>query len=138
MDFIEDEELEFLMLVVIIILIEAYQQLYVRKSPCMTSEFIGDKWIGELLVGHPTRFHNMFRMSQVIFTDLCEELQMFHGLHGSKRTTVREVLGITLYILSHNESIRATAGNFQQSIETISRYFALGLEALVSLLRSLI
>ncbi|KAL0918759.1 hypothetical protein M5K25_010790 [Dendrobium thyrsiflorum] len=56
----------------------------------MTSSYRGDKWIGELLQGHPTQFHNMFRMSQAIFVDLLHDLECAHGLHGSSRTTSRE------------------------------------------------
>lgn len=104
----------------------------------MTSNFIGDKWVGELLQGHPIRFHNMFRMPKQIFIDLLDELKSHHGLHGSTRTSPREVLGITLYIMSHNESIRATCEQFQYSTETISRYFELCLDVLLSLASKII
>ncbi|PKU63223.1 hypothetical protein MA16_Dca011196 [Dendrobium catenatum] len=104
----------------------------------MISSYRGDKWIGELLDGHPTRFHNMFRMSQAIFLNLLKELECVHGLHGSSRTTSREVLAMTLYILLHNESIRFTCERFQHSTETVSRYFSIGLEALVKLSCSVI
>ncbi|KAI0514065.1 hypothetical protein KFK09_010099 [Dendrobium nobile] len=114
-------------------LINEYYETYIHKTPCMTSSYRGDSWIGELLQGHQTRFHNMFRMSQTIFVDLLYDLENVHGLHGSSRTTTREVLAITLYILSHNESIRSTCERFQHSTETISRYFSIGLEALVKL-----
>ncbi|KAL0913018.1 hypothetical protein M5K25_016447 [Dendrobium thyrsiflorum] len=62
-----------------------------------------------------------------------ENSEICHGLHGSSRTTSREVLAITLYILSHNESIRSTSERFQHSTETISRYFSIGLESIVRL-----
>ncbi|KAI0497272.1 hypothetical protein KFK09_020495 [Dendrobium nobile] len=104
----------------------------------MISSYKGDKWIGELLQGHPTRFHNMFCMSQAIFLDLLNELECVHSLHGSSRTTSREVLAMTLYVLSHNESIRFTCERFQHSTETVSRYFSIGLEALVKLSCSVI
>ncbi|KAI0494201.1 hypothetical protein KFK09_024332 [Dendrobium nobile] len=119
-------------------LINEYYETYIYKTPCMTSLYRGDSWIGELLQGHPTRFHNMFRMSQTIFVYLLYDLENAHGLHGSSRTTAREVLAITLYILSHNESIRSTCERFQHSTETISRYFSFGLEALVKLSSSVI
>ncbi|PKU75620.1 hypothetical protein MA16_Dca016101 [Dendrobium catenatum] len=80
----------------------------------------------------------MFRMSQTIFLDLLNELECIHGLHGSSRTTSREVLAMTLYISSHNESIRSTCEWFQHSTETVSRYFSIGLEALVKLSCSVI
>lgn len=114
-------------------LITEYYQSYFCKELCLTSTFTGDKWIRDLLGGHPTRFHNMFRMSQQIFNDLLHELETFHNFHGSARTTAREVLGITLYIMSHNESMRVTSERFQHSTETVSRYFSIGLKSLVSL-----
>ncbi|PKU62043.1 hypothetical protein MA16_Dca012152 [Dendrobium catenatum] len=113
--------------------IHDYYVLYVCKSPCMTSAQTGDKWVCELLHGHPNRFHNMFKMSQVIFIDLLSLLELSYGLHESRRTTTREVLAITLYILGHNESIRSTCECFQHSIETISRFFYISLQALVQL-----
>ncbi|PKU72171.1 hypothetical protein MA16_Dca006764 [Dendrobium catenatum] len=80
----------------------------------------------------------MFCMSQTIFVNLLNDLVCVYGLNGSSRTISREVLAITLYILSHNESIRSTCERFQHSTETISRYFSIGLEALVKLSCSVI
>ncbi|XP_020597781.1 uncharacterized protein LOC110037464, partial [Phalaenopsis equestris] len=77
-------------------------------------------------------------MTKVIFLNLLNELWDLHRLHGSSRTTVREVLAITMYILSQNESIRGAMERFQHSSETISRYFSMGLNALVSLAYKLI
>ncbi|XP_028556144.1 uncharacterized protein LOC114581025 [Dendrobium catenatum] len=114
-----------------ICVIYEYYETYICKTPCLTSSSRGDKWIGELLHGHPMRFHNMFHMSQTIFLDLLYELECVHHLHGSSRTISREVLAMSLYILSHNESIRSTCERFQHSSETISMYFSIGLEALV-------
>ncbi|KAI0523509.1 hypothetical protein KFK09_005904 [Dendrobium nobile] len=110
-----------------------YYSLYLNKKPCMTSNQTGDKWISELLLGHPVRFHNIFRMSQIIFNDLVCLLEEKHGIYGSRRTNIREVLAITLFILGQNESIRSTSERFQHSTETISRYFCVGLEALSGL-----
>ncbi|XP_020599858.1 uncharacterized protein LOC110039208 [Phalaenopsis equestris] len=73
-----------------------------------------------------------------VFTDLLSELIGSHGLHGSMRMTDREVLAITLYILSQNESMRGAMECFQHSSETISRYFSVGLSALVSLAKQVI
>lgn len=114
-------------------LINEYYETIICKNPCMSSVFSGDKWVGELLHGAPRRFHNIFRMSPEVFVDLLATLQTSHHLQGSSRITSREVLGMTLYILSHNESIRATCERFQHSSETVSRYFSIGLESLVSL-----
>ncbi|XP_020575535.1 putative nuclease HARBI1 [Phalaenopsis equestris] len=77
-------------------------------------------------------------MTQEVFTDLLAELVGSHGLHGSMRMTDREVLAITLYILSQNESMRGAMERFQHSSETISRYFSVGLSALESLAKQVI
>ncbi|KAK8928574.1 hypothetical protein KSP39_PZI017946 [Platanthera zijinensis] len=104
----------------------------------MTSTQTGDKWVGELLAGHPTRFHIAFRMSPQIFTDLLYLLQTSYGLQGSQRTTAREVLAITIYTLAHKGSMRLTSERFQHSTETISRFFAIGLDALTLLAAEMI
>lgn len=77
--------------------------------------------MGELFNGHLDRFHSAFRMSKRIFIDLLGKLEHDHELHGSQRTTTREVLAITFHILAHAGSMRLTREHFQHSIETISR-----------------
>ncbi|KAK8918549.1 hypothetical protein KSP39_PZI005122 [Platanthera zijinensis] len=72
-------------------------------------------------------------MSKQIFCDLLILLEESYGLKGSRRTATREVLGMTLYILGHHETLRKTSERFQHSTETISRYFEKGLRALTSL-----
>ncbi|KAK8926070.1 hypothetical protein KSP39_PZI018551 [Platanthera zijinensis] len=99
----------------------------------MTSKQTGEKWVAELLEGHPGRFFDNFRMSKQIFCDLLILLEESYGLKGSRRTATREVLGMTLYILGHHETLRKTSERFQHSTETISRYFEKGLRALTSL-----
>ncbi|XP_020596569.1 uncharacterized protein LOC110036459, partial [Phalaenopsis equestris] len=119
-------------------LLVEYYNAYIDRSPCYTSSHFGDKWVAEMLVGHPTRFHNMFRMTHEVFTDLLAELVRSHGLHGSMRMTDREVLTITLYILLHNKLMRGAMESFHPSSETISRYFSVDLSALVSLVKQVI
>ncbi|KAK8936361.1 hypothetical protein KSP39_PZI013880 [Platanthera zijinensis] len=99
----------------------------------MTSTQTGAKWIKELLEGHPDRIHDAFRMSKRIFVDLLHKLEADHELQGSQRTSSREVLGITLYILAQGGSLRLTKERFQHSTETISRYFSAGLKSLLLL-----
>ncbi|KAK8935680.1 hypothetical protein KSP39_PZI013069 [Platanthera zijinensis] len=67
-------------------------------------------------------------MSKHIFVDLLHKLEADHELQGSQRTSSREVLGITLYILAQGDSVRLTKEWFQHSTETISRYFRQGLD----------
>ncbi|KAK8914508.1 hypothetical protein KSP39_PZI023824 [Platanthera zijinensis] len=99
----------------------------------MTSIQTGTKWIKELLEGHPDRIHDAFRMSKRIFVDLLHKLEADHELQGSQRTSSREVLGITLYILAQGGSVRLTKERFQHSTETISRYFSAGLRSFLLL-----
>ncbi|KAK8916001.1 hypothetical protein KSP39_PZI022367 [Platanthera zijinensis] len=72
-------------------------------------------------------------MSKRIYIDLLHKLEVDHELQGSQRTTAREVLGLTLYILAQGGSIRLAKERFQHSTETISRYFSKGLTSLLLL-----
>lgn len=76
--------------------------------------------------GYPIRFHNIFRMSQVIFTELLCKFGSYCRLYDSHRINSREVLRIILFILGHNESVRAITERFHHSTKTISRYFSIG------------
>lgn len=58
-------------------------------------------------------FHNMFGMSQAIFVYLLNELHANYGIHGSSRTTSRELIPITLNMLSHNKLISAACERFK-------------------------
>ncbi|KAK8921486.1 hypothetical protein KSP39_PZI002734 [Platanthera zijinensis] len=113
--------------------INDYVSLFCDKTPCMTSSQTGQRWLRELFVGHPRRFHNMFRMTKVIFFDLLALLEQEHGLKGTQRTPASEVLAITIYILGHNETFRKSGERFQHSTETLSRLFMIGLQALTNL-----
>lgn len=104
-----------------------------ERRPCMTFTQSGDKWVGELFKGHPDRFYSSFRMSKRIFIDLLDKLERDYGLRGSRRTTTREILAITLHILAHADSMRLTRERFQYSTETINRHFFDGLRALLLL-----
>lgn len=75
---------------------------------------------------------------QNLFSDLLHELEASHGLHSLSKTSTREVLVIYLYILSHNECIRATYEHFQHSSKTVNRYFSIKLDALVSLAKNIV
>ncbi|XP_020582826.1 uncharacterized protein LOC110026284 [Phalaenopsis equestris] len=122
---------------IVILLLEYYRSINTR-IPRITSSFVGDKWVCEMLSRRPIRFNNIFRMTVPIFMDLLHELSLNHGLQGSSRMTKREILAITLYILSQNESIRGAMERFQHSSETISRYFFKGIRSLVSLATKII
>ena len=50
------------------------------KTPQHTSILSGLRWVGELLGGHPIRFHNMLGMSKHVFRGLASELSQYGGL----------------------------------------------------------
>ncbi|KAK8935967.1 hypothetical protein KSP39_PZI013674 [Platanthera zijinensis] len=77
-------------------------------------------------------------MSKQIFLDLLETLVSNYGLEGSRTTTTKEVLAITIYVMTHNLTMRECLERFQHSTETISRYFSKGLDALIKLLQDVI
>ncbi|KAK8923882.1 hypothetical protein KSP39_PZI019369 [Platanthera zijinensis] len=77
-------------------------------------------------------------MSKDIFVDLLQQLVESHGLKGSRSTTAREVLAITINIMAHNMSMRECMERFQHSTETISRYFSRCLTAIIKLSQNLI
>ncbi|KAH0469695.1 hypothetical protein IEQ34_001253 [Dendrobium chrysotoxum] len=81
-------------------IINEYYEMCIYKISCMTSTYIGDKWISKLLVGHCVTAHN---------------------LHGSSRATTREVL-VIIYKL---ESLRLTCELSQNSMKIISRHFSI-------------
>lgn len=95
-----------------LILMNEYYERYVHKSLSIKSSFVGDKWMVEMLNDHPHCFHNIFRMSPHTFINLLALLTTSHDLHGSSRTTLIEVLILTLYMLTQNEFIRATYKRF--------------------------
>ncbi|KAK8943500.1 hypothetical protein KSP40_PGU000614 [Platanthera guangdongensis] len=88
--------------------------------PRMTSKQTGDKWVVELLRGLRVRFHDSFMMSQEIFMDLSHALEEKCGFRRTRMTASREILALTIYILSHNESNRKTIGVEPKEIERFS------------------
>ncbi|XP_020596079.1 uncharacterized protein LOC110036042 [Phalaenopsis equestris] len=108
-----------------------YHQKYICKVPSMPLKDTGELWVQNVLNGNPCLCLEAFRMPKEVFLDLLGELGSKYGLSGSRSTSIKEVLAMTLSVLGRNESNRTVCKRFQHSGETVSRYFNEGLSALV-------
>ena len=73
------------------------------------------------------------RMDMDCFNRLCEVLEVSCGLFNNRHVTVKEQVGIFLSILAHNKKSKIIHFDFIRSGETISKYFHLVLNAILSL-----
>ncbi|KAF8229581.1 hypothetical protein L208DRAFT_1145844, partial [Tricholoma matsutake] len=62
-----------------------------------TSILTGQRWLDELLTGHPSRFWRQFGMQHFVFRKLLHELEHKCGLHNTKHVTSEEQLAIFLH-----------------------------------------
>ncbi|KAK8938359.1 hypothetical protein KSP39_PZI011473 [Platanthera zijinensis] len=108
-----------------------YHKKYIWKAPSMPAKETGVMWVLNVLNGEPSRCLEAFKMPKEVFIDLLGELGSKYGLRGSRSTSTKEVLAMTLSVLGCNESNRMVCKRFQHSGETVSRYFNEGLMALV-------
>lgn len=93
------------------------------KLPQHTSRITGRKWIRELLIGHPQRIKNNLGVSQETFLALEDILIKKSTLRNTRRIGTKEQLGIFLYIVTSDISMRKPAERFQRSTETINRTY---------------
>ncbi|WVZ49280.1 hypothetical protein U9M48_000651, partial [Paspalum notatum var. saurae] len=91
-----------------------------NRTPVHTSVLSGKKHVEEHLRGHKVRVRRELRMEKEIFCKLVELLHNSHLLSNARDITVEE----------YNRLLRE---QFQHSGETISRYFNIVLQAIVSL-----
>ncbi|WVZ64753.1 hypothetical protein U9M48_014228 [Paspalum notatum var. saurae] len=98
-----------------------------------TSILSGQKHVEELLHGHKVRVRRELRMEKEIFLKLVELLRDSHLLSNARDITVEEQVAIFLFCLATNASNRLMQERFQHSGETISRYFNIVLQAIISL-----
>ncbi|CAN6560322.1 unnamed protein product [Malus baccata var. baccata] len=101
---------------------------YVDKKPCRTSSYTGYRWVMEVLIGHPIRCHEQFRMEQHVFKDLLETLKRDYGLKRIGDITLEEALAMFLNTLGHGHTNRMVQERFQRSGETVSRWFGILLD----------
>ncbi|WVZ49468.1 hypothetical protein U9M48_000826, partial [Paspalum notatum var. saurae] len=99
-----------------------------NRTPVHTSVLSGKK-LEEHLRGHKVRVRREFRMEKEIFCKLVELLHNSHLLSNARDIT----LAIFIFCLATNARNRLLQEQFQHSGETISRYFNIVLQAIVSL-----
>jgi DDE superfamily endonuclease len=94
-----------------------------NKTPQHTSRFTGRRWMQELLDGHPTRIKDNLGISREGFRYLENLLIRKSNLRNSRYMDTTEQLGIFLYAVVTDLSMRKLAERFQRSTETINRTY---------------
>ena len=87
-----------------------------------TSILTGRLWLHELLKGHPLHFHEQIGMSQHVFSQLSQELQLYSSLKNSWHVTADEQLAIFVHLAWTGQSSWMLQERFQCSGDTISKY----------------
>jgi len=100
-----------------------YFEMNFLKTPQHTSLLRGRAWINELLSGHPDRMKNNLGISQEGFVYLEQLLIEKGGLKSSRFMDSTERLGIFLYAVVSDLSMRKLAERFQRSTDTIHRAY---------------
>ena len=119
-----DPEAQRLLLAVVAALTAAaalYANDHLLHDPYHTSSLSGQKWVEELIMGHPGRFKDQFGMNKVAFFKLLEKLVQKTPLKDSRHVNVEEQLAIFLYACTTNLSSKKLAERFQRSTQTISK-----------------
>lgn len=102
--------------------------MYTRE-PIRDSQLSGPEWMRELLHGHVDRIYEAFRMEKHVFGNLCRLMRSRGWLKDGREIKVDEQLGIFLFMICHKSSNRNLCERFQRSGQTISKYFAIVLNA---------
>jgi hypothetical protein len=108
------------------------QQKRLSPTPYHTSTLSGQQWMTDLETGHPLRIQEQLGMNALGFRRLVKELVTTGALRSGRRIAVNEMVGIFLYTVRTNQSIRQVAERFQRSNDTIHRYFHRVLQAILS------
>ncbi|XP_030462769.2 uncharacterized protein LOC115682628 [Syzygium oleosum] len=108
------------------------------REPIRDSKLSGPEWIREILYGHSDRVYEAFRMEMHVFLNLCDLMKARGWLVDSRYIRVDEQVGIFLSMISHKNSNRDLCERFQHSGQTISKYFAKVLQAVLNLAREII
>ena len=93
-----------------------------EPEPYHTSILSGQMWVDELLDGHLNHIHCELGLRKEVFHELVLALRSF-GVADSKYVTLEEQLAIFLYMSVTGLTIWHTGERFQQSNNTISKYF---------------
>jgi DDE superfamily endonuclease len=100
-----------------------YYETNFSKLPQHTSSHTGRRWMEELLSGHPARMKDNLGISQVGFRYLENLLVRRANFTDTRYMDTTEQLGIFLYAVSTDLSMRKLAERFQRSTETINRTY---------------
>jgi hypothetical protein len=93
------------------------------KAAQHNSPFTGKRWMQELLSGNPTRIKDNLGISREGFRYLEDLLIRKSNLRSSRFMETTEQLGIFLYAVVTDLSMRKLAERFQRSTETINRTY---------------
>jgi hypothetical protein len=93
------------------------------KNPQHTSKISGREWMEELIYGHHRRIRDNLGVSQEGFMYLEDLLVRKGGLVPTRYMGTYEQLGIFLYAVTTDLSMRKLAERFQRSTETIQRTY---------------
>eukprot|EP00268_Persea_americana_P009979 TRINITY_DN1400_c2_g1_i3.p1 TRINITY_DN1400_c2_g1~~TRINITY_DN1400_c2_g1_i3.p1 ORF type:complete len:222 (+),score=4.37 TRINITY_DN1400_c2_g1_i3:852-1517(+) len=110
-----------------------YHYQYLIKNKVHESAQSGMTYLNEILIGHPRKCLDIFRMSSGCFLLLVNELKRRDLLRDSRKVSVEEQLAIFLYTVGHSQRNQIMQNIFQHSGETISRYFNSTLNAILEL-----
>jgi hypothetical protein len=102
------------------------------KTPQHTSILSGRAWMEELLTGHPKRMRDNMGISQAGFQYLEQLLTQKGGLKSARYMDSTERLGIFLYAVTSDLSMRKLAERFQRSTQTIHKAYHHVLQCLIS------
>jgi hypothetical protein len=102
------------------------------KNPQHTSVLSGRAWMEELLTGHPKRMRDNMGISQAGFQYLEQLLTQNGGLKSARYIDSTERLGIFLYAVTSDLSMRKLAERFQRSTQTIHQAYHHVLQCLIS------
>jgi hypothetical protein len=105
------------------IAIEQYYTSNFNKIPQHTSSHTGRRWMNELLTGHPARMKDNLGLSQEGFLYLENILVRKSNLRDTRYMDTTEQLGIFIYVVVTDLSMRKLAERFQRSTETINRIY---------------
>ena len=104
---------------------------YYNKRPMRTSKLSRDAFMKEVLNEHPWVCYEMFCMDIDVLRHLCNELKRFRIFKEDNGiVSVKELVAIFLYIISHNTRMRVVYDRFQHSTETVQRRFRRVLRAI--------
>ncbi|KAL0926605.1 hypothetical protein M5K25_002844 [Dendrobium thyrsiflorum] len=102
------------------------------RRPMYDRTYTGHRYVLDVLVGHPGRAYQCFRLPPEAFVSLTDLLVSRGHLRDTKNMLAAEQLGIFLRGVAHAHSYRQLCEFFQHSRETVSRYFNAVLRTVVS------